>query len=227
MADYRRYGLYVVPHGAFYRAGADWLGWDSVAGRAVAHPTVADLPGGAAAMTEKPRKYGFHGTLKPPFRLAEGTNETALRAATAALCRSQPPVTLPALTVRRLGGFVAVVPAAPSPALARLAAATVTGLDRFRAPLTDAEIARRRSSHLSDRQERMLRQWGYPHVLEEFRFHLTLTGNLGALADPVATLLADHFAPVLPAPLIIDSLCLMGEDDAGRFHLLDRYALSG
>ena len=27
-------------------------------------------------------------------------------------------------------------------------------------------------------QERLLEIWGYPYVLEEFRFHLTLTGHV-------------------------------------------------
>jgi hypothetical protein len=41
------------------------------------------------------------------------------------------------------------------------------------------------------------------------------------------TALAAHFAPVLPHPFRIEDLCLFGEDAAGRFHLLHRYALAG
>ena len=33
-------------------------------------------------------------------------------------------------------------------------------------------------SGLTDRQEALLTQWGYPYVMEEFRFHITLTGAL-------------------------------------------------
>jgi hypothetical protein len=88
------------------------------------------------------------------------------------------PVTIPSLEVRRLGGFIAVVPTEPSAALADLAAATVAALDPFRAPPSEAELARRRKARLSDRQEALLMKWGYPYVMEEFRFHLTLTGRL-------------------------------------------------
>ncbi|MBF9059866.1 DUF1045 domain-containing protein [Rhodobacterales bacterium HKCCSP123] len=228
MDGFKRFGIYVVPEGAFYRAGADWLGWDSVAGRAVPQPALSGLPVEVAAITATPRKYGFHGTVKPPFRLAEGTEATGLDAAARAFCATRAPVTIPGLEVRRLGGFIAIVPGEPSAALADLAAATVGALDAFRAPPSGTELARRRKAGLSDRQEALLARWGYPYVMEEFRFHLTLTGRLprtgsGATRD----ILAAHLAAVLPAPFVIDSLCLMGEDAEGMFHLVHRYTLSG
>lgn len=86
MTAYRRYGLYVVPEGAFYRSGAAWLGWDSVQGSRVVHPDIDGLPRPVSEITATPRKYGFHGTIKPPFRLADGMTERALRDAVAALC---------------------------------------------------------------------------------------------------------------------------------------------
>lgn len=228
MNGFRRYGLYVVPMGALYRAGADWLGWDSVAGQAVAQPDLPDLPVSPAVLTATPRKYGFHGTIKPPFRLAEGTDAEGLAAAACAFCATRAPVILPEMTLRRLGGFIAIVPTARFAALADLAAATVAALDGLRAPPTEAELARRRRSGLSDRQEAMLARWGYPYVMEDFRFHMTLTGRLTPdRAEGVRDALAAYFAPHLSAPFVIDSLCLMGEDAGGLFHLVQRYALSG
>jgi len=228
MTGFHRYGVYMVPTGALYQAGAAWLGWDSATGARVTQPDVAGLPYPAATLTATPRKYGIHGTVKPPFRVADGTDAEGLGAALGAFCARQPPVLVPSLTLRRLGRFLALVPEAPVPALARLAAGAVQDLDAFRAPLSEAELARRRKSRLSDRQEAMLQRWGYPHVMEEFRFHITLTGSLeeAALA-PVETALAGHFAPVLGQPLVIEDLALMGEDEDGMFHLLHRYALTG
>jgi hypothetical protein len=177
---FKRYGLYVVPEGGLYRAGADWLGWDSVAGQVAQRQASPGLPDTPEALTATPRKYGFHGTIKPPFRLATGTDAKGLAAEATAFCATRSPVTIPALEVRRLGGFVAIVPAEPSAALADLAAATVEVLDPFRAPPSEAELARRRKSPLTDRQEALLARWGYPYVMEEFRFHMTLTGSLPA-----------------------------------------------
>jgi len=228
MTAFKRYGLYMVPEGAFYRAGADWLGWDSVAGHAVAHPHLPGLPGSPDSLTTTPRRYGFHATVKPPFRLAEGADARSLDAAARAFCAQQAPVIVPDMAVRRLGGFIAIVPSAPCAALADLAAATVAALDSFRAPPTQDELARRRKSRLTHRQEALLARWGYPYVMEEFRFHLTLTGSLAPDAvDQAQAALAYHFAPYLAGPVHIESLCLMGEDESGMFQLIHRYALSG
>lgn len=228
MKRFRRFGIYAVPEGDLYTAGAAWLGWDSATGTPLPHPTVAGLPQPPEDMTATPRKYGFHGTIKPPFFLAEGTDADGLDAAMAAFCAGQPAIALPPLVVKRLGGFVAIVPDAPDAALAALAAATVETLDPFRAPPSAAELTRRRKAGLSDRQEALLQRWGYPYVMEEFRFHLTLTGRLPtADADAAQQALATHFAPLVAAPVTLASLCLMGEDDQGRFHLIHRHTLSG
>jgi putative phosphonate metabolism protein len=228
MDGFERYAVFAVPRGAFYRAGADWLGWDSETGRAVPQPDLSNLPASAEALTATPRRYGFHGTIKPPFRLAEGRDATALATATRAFCATQPPVSVPALAVRRMGRFIALVPAAPCAGIADLAGAAVAALDAFRAPPTEGELARRRTSGLTPRQEVLLTCWGYPFVMEEFRFHITLTGKVPPdTAEVVRDALAAHFAPHLAAPLVVDSLCLMGEDAGGLFHLLHRYALAG
>lgn len=227
MTAFRRYGVFVVPEGAFYRTGAAWLGWDSVAGQATDQPEIDGMPRPVVDITATPSKYGFHGTLKPPFQLTDGMTEAELRKATGAMCRSLGPVDIPALSLRRLGGFVAIVPSEGSPALSRLATEVVMGLDGFRAAASEGELAKRRRAGLSDRQEALLAQWGYPHVMEEFRFHLTLTGRLGADAELVADLLRAHFGPVLPCPFRVDSLCLVGEDGTGRFYMLQRFPLSG
>ena len=81
MSVYSRYGIYAVPKGALFATGSAWLGWDSAAGRPVPHPDLAGLPAPAETLTATPRKYGIHGTIKPPFRLAEGTSEQAAREA--------------------------------------------------------------------------------------------------------------------------------------------------
>lgn len=228
MTEFKRYGIYMVPNGDLYQAGSAWLGWDSAAGRTVAHPDMAGLPAPAADLTATPRKYGIHGTIKPPFRLAEGTSAPALAEAVEAFCTAHPAVTIPAITLRRIGRFLALVPRQPDPALADLAAATVAAFEPFRAPLNEAELAKRRKSRLTDRQEAMLAQWGYPYVMEEFRFHITLTGALDAdQLDATEAALTAHFAPFLDQPLRIGDLALMGEDENGLFHLIHRYALTG
>lgn len=222
----KRYAVYYAPpEGAFASRASAWLGWDAAAGQPLDPPDLG-LP--AAEITRDPRKYGFHGTLKPPFRLAEGRDADELHRAVAGLARRLSPVTLPGLRLASLGGFLALVPEGDAAPLQALAATVVSALDGLRAPLTEAEIARRRPDRLTPRQRELLRLWGYPYVMEEFRFHLTLTDRLEEpLATQAARILDAHFAPVLPRPFRIADLCLFGEAEDGRFRLLHRYTLSG
>lgn len=217
----KRYAIYYAPApGAFAQAGAAWLGWDAAAGATVPQPDPA-----LEAVTVAPRKYGFHGTLKPPFRLAAGQSFTALQAAVATLAQRLAPVTLPGLRLRELDGFLALTPAGDTGALQALAAEVVTVLEPFRAPLHPAEITKRRPERLTLRQLALLEAYGYPFVLEEFRFHLTLSDRLTG-PQPWATLAQVHFAPYLPRPFTLDTLCLFGEAEDGRFHLMQRHPLT-
>lgn len=226
-AGFARYAVFFTPEpGALADFGAAWLGWDSAAGRACAHPDVPGLPTPVADLTARPRKYGFHGTIKPPFRLATGTDAAGLQAAVAAFCAGAVPVTLHGLRIARIGGFVALVPDGPADALAALAAAAVEALDTFRAPPTDAEIARRNPDRLTARQRAMLTRWGYPYTHDEFRFHMTLTGPLGARADGVCAALDRVVTPLIPRPFRVDALTLLGADGDDRFHQIARYPLT-
>lgn len=221
---FSRFAIYYLPPaGDLADITASWLGWDPVAGRRVAHPDVAmDVE----AMTRTPRKYGFHGTIKPPFALAQGYGQDDLVTELDQLAARQVALRFPGLRLDRLGGFLALVPEGDTGPLSQLAAAVVSGLDLFRAPMTEAGRARRRPESLSPRQRALLDAWGYPYVMEEFRFHLTLSGDLDAEARLVAeNTLQVLLEPVLPRPFVIEELCLLGEAEDGYFHLLHRAGL--
>lgn len=227
MDAYRRYAVYHTPEGALARFGAEWLGWDAEAGKPVEQPQVAGLD--LAALTETPRRYGFHATIKAPFRLAEGQDAEALLQALRGLAAAEAAVPLPGgLRLARVEGFLALVPAQDSEAMSGLESRLVRGLDRFRAPLTEKEIASRKPERLTPRQRENLEAWGYPHVLEEFRFHMTLTGDLdGGTADEAEAALRPRLEGLLADPYPLSSLSLMGEDRDGCFHQLARVPLTG
>lgn len=229
MTEFRRYAIYYTPRaGRFARATAEWLGWDVATAQPVAHPVLPGLDWPVGDLTRAPRKYGFHGTIRAPFRLAEGATAAKVAQTVDDMARALPPVHLDGLTLQRIKGFLALTPTGEESDLLRLGAEVVSRSDSLRAPLTEAEIARRRPDRLTPRQRQLLDVWGYPYVMEEFQFHLTLTDELPeAVADAVAPVLADWLAPVLPRPFVIEDLCLMGEDAAGRFHLVSRHALTG
>ena len=168
---------------------------------------------GTQDITGAPRHYGFHATLKAPFRLAEDKALEGLLSAVERFAAARRWVEGPALHVDALGEFLALVPSAPAPRLDALAADCVQAFEPFRAPLSAAELARRRAAGLSPRQDRYLEEWGYPYVMEEFRFHMTLTERLPApeRAHWKAVLEA-HFATVADRPLVLDGISVFVQE---------------
>lgn len=226
--DFKRFAIYYTAEGDLARRGAAWLGWDVAAGRSVlldAPPAEGlDLP----ALTEAPRRYGFHATLKPPFRLAEGETSDHLSETVSDLAAKTPSAIADGLEVAWLGSFLALRPVGDATEINTLAATMVRDLDRFRAPSSQADLERRRAAKLSSEEDANLVRWGYPYVMDAFRFHMTLTGRLPKeVRQPVEAAARTHFEPVLPAPFTIGSVTLVGEDYMGRFHEVHRFALSG
>ena len=222
MTDFGRYGIYYLPDDPGLAAfGAAWLGHDVQTGQPVTQPDIRDVE----TITATPRKYGFHGTLKPPFRLAEGRRAEDLFEATAALAARLQPARADTLRLARLGKFLALVPVGDAGGIGEIAGACVTELDAFRAPASEAELAKRRAKGLTERQDTLLQNWGYPYVLEEFRFHLTLSGGLDMQALDAAEAALETHLPALPSPFEIASISLVGERADGHFVLIQRFGL--
>jgi len=223
---FERYAIFYTPTGGLAQWGAAWLGWDSARGDVPPHTEVAGLD--VATMTATPRKYGLHATLKAPFRMAQNACLQDLQHAASEFALTHPKVAIGQLELRNDTGFVALRPQHDTAELQQLAAATVKAFDPFRAPLTDADIARRRKASLSVRQDAQMLNWGYPFIFEDFHFHLTLTGRLPAQeATAVIAALTPCVLPLVPAPLVIDAITVMGQDSAGMFHQIHRYTLTG
>ncbi|KIC41600.1 phosphonate metabolism protein [Ruegeria sp. ANG-R] len=222
--SYSRFAIYYVPpEGPLEQFGAHWLGWDVVRGREAPQPDLPDLDD----VTMTPRKYGFHGTLKPPFRMTEDLTIEDLTVAVFELASRLAPASCNGLTLTTLGRFLALTPTGDVEGLRGVAAACVRDLDAFRAPPNEAELVRRRSARLSPRQDALLTEWGYPYVMDEFRFHMTLTGRLPKGDIPAWTEAVQYHLPSLPEPFVMDQIALCGERADGRFELLHRYALIG
>lgn len=216
-----RYAIYFAPEpgSPWWVFGAHWLGRDEYQDTSmVQHPLAQIDPTELQCIIAEPRRYGFHATLKAPFHLSHKHTADDLIARLQALASTLKPLALAPLQVTTLGDFVALVPARASDQLITLAAACVTGLDDLRAPLSEPDLARRRVENLDPREQELLQRYGYPYVLERYRFHLTLSGPvapstaqqvLQAAADPIARLNAT-------APLLLDRLCLFVEPAPGQ-----------
>lgn len=223
-----RYALYYCPpeDSDLYRFGCRWLGRDPITGALKEQPTVAGItPARLANVTSNARHYGFHGTLKPPFRLHPQATEAQFVRSVARFAAQLRPFTAPPLVLKELSGFLALQCARLSPEIDTLAAATVTALDRFRAPPTEAELAKRRAAGLNERQEEMLVRWGYPYVMDQFRFHLTLTCRLPDAAERAAfrQALEPMVARFAAEPLRVEAIALFRQDSRETPFLLTRY----
>ncbi|MCA0026141.1 MULTISPECIES: DUF1045 domain-containing protein [unclassified Mesorhizobium] len=225
-----RYAIYFTPQQdeKLARIAANWLGRDPFGAATRPVEAVGDLSAAEVAFhTASARRYGFHATLKAPFRLAANETEASLRTALDAFAEATPVVMIPRLVVSQIDGFFALVPEAALPPLNRFADDVVRDFDRFRAPLTEAEIERRSPDSLKPGEFRNLCQWGYPYVFESFRFHMTLSGRAGPQESPRLRLAIEGlFAEVLRQPVPVDALTLFIEPEPGApFMVLSQHAL--
>ncbi|MHB0951320.1 MAG: DUF1045 domain-containing protein [Allorhizobium sp.] len=214
-----RYALYFTPpkDDPLTKIAARWLGRDAFSDEDLTlEPVNGFSDDRVMALTSDPRRYGFHATLKAPFQLADGQGEDALVEALGRFSSDARAFDIPSVTVGQLGPFFALIPEEPHRPLQDFAASVVETFEPFRAPLSDADIARRKPEKLNDAQRANLMRWGYPCVMEEFRFHMTLTGPVEPDASAaVATLLQERFVAFCGRPLRISGLALCVEKDRG------------
>jgi putative phosphonate metabolism protein len=223
-----RVALYFAPpeHSAWWRAGSNWLGRCAITNQPLLQPLIKKVaPEHFAAITADPRHYGWHATLRAPFRLAPGHTLADVRIAMRQLCLGRQPVDLPTLALSLAGGFLALRPTDTPPALTALARDCVQQLQPLAAPLTATELERRRRAALTPEQDALLLAWGYPYVMDQFNFHLSLTGSLQGLSDAIQGSVvdaADRCFGDLP-PCRIDRLSLFVEPTPGaQFRMIEQ-----
>lgn len=223
----QRYAIYYAPEpgSVLDTLGRTWLGENDKAASPAAAKSSGVTPERLALLTEATRRYGFHGTLKPPFTLNPVASPEGLLAAARVFARSLAPVELPPLELAVIGKFIALSPIAESAALERLAAACVRAFEGYRLPLSQEQHNDYKRDKLTVHQEHMLEHWGYPYVMEEFRFHISLTDRIDedAERDAVMDLLTPLARPVLGQPVFIRDLVVFGQDGIGQpMHTVER-----
>lgn len=226
-----RYAIYYAPNPAsgFWRRASAWLGRDCATD---AEPLQPRFDGVSAAdfatVTADPRHYGFHATLKAPFELAEGCDEAGLVAALGEFAARQEAFEA-ALAPRFISRFLALCPAEPSAEIRAFHEDSVRDFEPFRRPLGEADLVRRRRAGLTEAQDRLLVEWGYPYVFEQFRYHMTLTGSLAdeVLRTVLLEAATHHFAPDI-GPHRFASVSLFRQADrAAPFMLIAQAPFGG
>jgi Protein of unknown function (DUF1045) len=227
-----RVAIYATPaiNTEWWDRGSQWLGRCAAQKCSVPMPAITGLATAQQMMvTAEPRRYGWHATLKAPMRLANPANVSALRDSVALICKDHRSIELLDLTVARMGAFLALRPLNPPNALSALANDFVQRLQPLAAALSEDEIARRRRTTLTPHEDALMLAWGYPWVLDRFRFHYSLTGSLLDLEEEMVQHLLGaataHFAGLPPYQL--DCISIFIEPTAGAdFVLLDQMRLA-
>lgn len=225
----KRYAVYYAPKkgSRLDQFGCAWLGRDAASNRWF---EPAGIPGlskqQVADMIKTPAHYGFHGTLKPPFSLESPDQESGLICDIKELASQHVPFLLPPLQLFHMGAYIALMPHHGSLRLERLADQCVRFLDAYRKPETESRMNMRRKAGLNSRQEDYLVNWGYPYVLKEFRFHLTLVGPIEneETRQHVYKALENRLKPAFLNDVMVDSICLfVQENRKSPFYLHTRF----
>jgi hypothetical protein len=187
-----RIALYYAPpaSSAWWRAGCEWLGRDAETGRLIEaplEPSITALGQSVAALTGSPRQYGWHATLVAPFHTAEGVTPQQVLSVAREWASHITPFSA-ALCPAEMGRFVALRAAQPEDdeAIRRIAASALHAVASLRARPSAEDARRRLASGLSERQQTLLHEWGYPYVLDEYRFHMTLSDALDSASARAA-----------------------------------------
>lgn len=227
--EHPRYAIYYVPAPGTELAalGCAVLGYDADSCKDVPFlDTLGLTPDAWAEATREPRRYGFHATLKAPFRLKDGLSEDELIADVRRVASHLPAVCIDLLAVKVLTRFVALVPAQAAPAVDRLAWHVVRKLDWARAPLTSRDRERRLAVGLNERQSAYLETYGYPYVGDEFRFHMTLAGPLSPELLPIVQKRLAAVFSGAERGCLVDALAVLRQDDSAlRFSVIARCPL--
>lgn len=214
-----RYAIYYCPEREtrLWQLASAWLGRDASTDQDTPPIEHLNLPqDDIDTATATPSRYGFHATLAAPFELAEHHSEQQLCDALSGFCSKVSPFATP-LEVQRLHHFLALAPVVPDPDLDMLAESCLRAFDIFRAPLSSYDRARRDTPDLSRHQRELLARWGYPYVLDAFRFHMSLTGALSPdILVPMQSELRALFSEVLRTPVAITGLTLVKQLDRGK-----------
>lgn len=179
-------------------------------------------------ITSTPRHYGFHATLKAPFELTKAYRESDLLSAVEALSHRHAACSLSSLKPMRLASFAALmINEEEQRNIAELASEVVKTLEPFREPLSMQDIARRKPDSLTERQRNMLERFGYPFVMEEFRFHMTLSDKLTESDTVFYDWLILEYEKSITKPVVLDRLAVSYQPNrASRFRRIAEFLLN-
>lgn len=212
-----RYALCFVPENGTPLAdlGRKWLGRDIHSAETQDQPVIVGLsPDRVAELTKWRRLDGMHSLLKPPFQLNSVATVNSLIETARIVAQNLEPVEIPQLEISVIGKFVALTPTIPSRRIVELASKCVRIFDGHRLPLNIDLNTRYMREKLTVYQNRMLKHWGYPFVMEEFQFFIPLTDRIESddERELMTHALSQLCKPTIASPVSIKALTLIGQE---------------
>ena len=226
--NFVRYAIYYTPQPGAPLAtfGRSWFGRANDGATLQAFSDTGLVGLAAAKPISTPSRYsGLHAVFKAPFCLRDGMGLDALKARLISFASRRKQVETGPLTLARAGTYLVLRPIKPTPALDWLSAQCVAAFDGFAEspPCTNVP----QGVPLNDHQRLLLKSFGDPHVLSEYRFYITLTGPLDAAhLERVSQALWPMLEEICASGVTVDGLSLLGEA-GGRapLRLIGRYRL--
>ncbi len=227
--NYERYAIYYIPDNCseLSHFGRSWFGYDPDAGNCKREYYGLDTSL-VERITYKPARYGLHATLKAPFNLKLGYDVESLLSTLEGFAKNRKAFEIDSLKYGLHGGCLSLTVDEGEHKINQFASQCVLGFEDFRAPLSMKERTRRLEEKLSLHQRLMLEELGYPYVLSEFRFHITLSSRLSDQEyDSVIRALIPTLESICMKPLKINQVSLLGDPGNEKpFELIKSFPLS-
>ena len=237
MKKYSRYAIYYAPpkESNLEEFGRYWFGWDPINAKSINNKQRINYLNGFGIKNLKnidknvliARKYGFHGTLIPPFKLNKNYSTNTLFKKTEKIAKKFKKFKFYKFKLKKINNFYAFVQNKKNNNINKLSNRLVRELFKFRSPLTKKEIDRRNPSKLSKFQLNILYKWGYPYLMSEFKFHMTLASEVtGNKLYSELKKIENNKEIILNEINNFDKIYIFGENQKGMFENLENFSLS-
>mgnify|MGYP001390519063 FL=1 len=176
---------------------------------------------------EEPAKYGFHATLKAPFRLKRNVKTKNFYDVISHIAAQHSRFKIKGLKIVYSKKFTFITSRKPNKLLRNLENDLVKHLDTFRAELNKTEIKKRIPDSLTFKQNKYLKEWGYPFVFDQFKFHMTLMNqNNNKLSNKQKLELEKLIYKISNNVIEFNEISLLGENKNGYFEEIKRFKLN-
>ena len=237
MKKYSRFAIYYAPTkgSGLEEFGKQWFGWDPLDAKFINKKQRINYLNRFGIKNLKnidknvliAKKYGFHGTLIPPFKLNKNYSTNTLFKKTEDIAKKFKKFKFYKFKLKIINNFYAFIQNKKNSDINKLSNRLVKELFKFRSPLTKKEIDKRNPSKLSKLQLNILYKWGYPYLMTEFNFHMTLASEVtGNKLYSELKKIEKKKEIILNEINNFDKIYIYGENQKGMFENLENFSLS-